>query len=166
MRRGARVGARLGVCTALAAIRAYQRWLSPHKGFCCALRAATGGESCSAYGYRVIERFGLRRGLGLLDRRLGLCSHVHRTMTPPRPARHPRFFKERGSCDPSCEDGACAGGDCTSDGWTWNCGDSSTTRTDRDSARLDAAARRARTRQQRKRRQPGQDPDGAPPASK
>jgi putative component of membrane protein insertase Oxa1/YidC/SpoIIIJ protein YidD len=149
MTRGSRI--------ALAAIRAYQRWLSPHKGFCCALRAATGGESCSAYGYRVIERFGLRRGLGLLDRRLGLCSHVHRSMTPPRPARHPRFFKEQGHCDLPCDadclgDGACEIANCASDGWTWNCGDSSTTRTDRDSARLDAAARRVRTQQQRKRR--------------
>jgi putative component of membrane protein insertase Oxa1/YidC/SpoIIIJ protein YidD len=151
MTRGARVGARLGVRTALAAIRAYQRWLSPHKGFCCALRAATGGDSCSAYGYRVIERFGLRRGLGLLDRRLGLCSYVHRATTPPRLARHPRFFRERGFCDPSCEDGACEIADCTSEGWTWNCGDS-TARADRDSARLDAAARRVRTQQQRKRR--------------
>jgi putative component of membrane protein insertase Oxa1/YidC/SpoIIIJ protein YidD len=62
---------------ALAAIRGYQRWLSPHKGFCCALRV-TGGASCSAYGYQVIERFGLHRGLGLLGRRLELCGHGSR----------------------------------------------------------------------------------------
>jgi putative component of membrane protein insertase Oxa1/YidC/SpoIIIJ protein YidD len=35
---------------ALAAIRGYQRWISPRKGFRCALRTATGGDSCSAYG--------------------------------------------------------------------------------------------------------------------
>jgi putative component of membrane protein insertase Oxa1/YidC/SpoIIIJ protein YidD len=55
---------------ALAAIRFYQRHISPHKGFSCALRVATGGASCSAYGYAVIARFGLVRGLGLLQRRL------------------------------------------------------------------------------------------------
>jgi putative component of membrane protein insertase Oxa1/YidC/SpoIIIJ protein YidD len=40
---------------ALAAIRCYQRRISPHKGFSCALRVATGGAGCSAYGYAVIE---------------------------------------------------------------------------------------------------------------
>jgi putative component of membrane protein insertase Oxa1/YidC/SpoIIIJ protein YidD len=40
---------------ALAAIRGYQRFLSPLKGFSCALRVFTGDESCSAYGDRVIE---------------------------------------------------------------------------------------------------------------
>ncbi|WP_211172449.1 membrane protein insertion efficiency factor YidD [Massilia forsythiae] len=106
---------------ALAAIRAYQRWLSPHKGFCCALRAATGADSCSAYGYRVIERFGLRRGLGLLDRRLALCGQVHRR-APPAPlalsgtpgaaappgrraqVRPPLPGRQGGFCDvPSCD---------------------------------------------------------------
>ena len=53
---------------ALAAIRFYQRRISPHKGFSCALRVATGGASCSAYGYAVIARFGLARGLGLLQK--------------------------------------------------------------------------------------------------
>jgi putative component of membrane protein insertase Oxa1/YidC/SpoIIIJ protein YidD len=50
---------------ALAAIRAYQRHLSPRKGFSCALRGATGGRSCSAYGYRAIALCGLGKGLRL-----------------------------------------------------------------------------------------------------
>lgn len=105
-------GAWPGLC-ALAAIRAYQRWLSPHKGFCCALRAITGADSCSAYGYRVIERFGLRRGLGLLDRRLALCGQVHRHALPGTPAaparrqaqvRRPLHGRQGGFCDlPSCD---------------------------------------------------------------
>jgi putative component of membrane protein insertase Oxa1/YidC/SpoIIIJ protein YidD len=94
---------------ALAAIRGYQRWISPHKGFCCALRALTGGDSCSAYGYRVIARFGLRRGLGLLERRLELCGHVHRSATPVRPApvRNPWRHKEQGHCDVPCDSPGC-----------------------------------------------------------
>jgi putative component of membrane protein insertase Oxa1/YidC/SpoIIIJ protein YidD len=110
---------------ALAAIRGYQRWLSPHKGFCCALRALTGGDSCSAYGYRVIERFGLRLGLGLLERRLELCGHVHRSAVPaappppPSPAvRNPWRHKEQGHCDVPC-DSSCdtpCDGDCS---WEW-----------------------------------------------
>jgi len=93
---------------ALAAIRGYQRWISPYKGFRCALRAHTGGDSCSSYGYLVIGRFGLRRGLGLLDRRLELCGHVHRRAAAPAPlarpaVRNPWRHKEQGICDLPCD---------------------------------------------------------------
>lgn len=91
---------------ALAAIRFYQRFISPHKGFSCALRAATGGASCSAYGHAVIARFGLERGLGLLQRRLDLCGHVHmRAHAAPPP--HPRLKYQRGFCDGLTCDGPC-----------------------------------------------------------
>ena len=97
---------RIAAALALAAIRGYQRLISPYKGFSCALRVATGGDSCSAYGYAVIARFGLLRGFGLLQRRFELCGHVHvrlRAVAPP----HPRLKYQRGSCDvPTC-DGPC-----------------------------------------------------------
>ena len=89
---------------ALAAISFYQRFISPYKGFSCALRVATGGDSCSAYGHTVIARFGLVRGLGLLDRRLALCGHVHRQMPrPPAPVLHPRVRRQQGFCDAPCD---------------------------------------------------------------
>jgi putative component of membrane protein insertase Oxa1/YidC/SpoIIIJ protein YidD len=81
---------------ALAAIHAYQRHLSPHKGFSCALRGATGGRSCSAYGYRVIARCGLRKGLRLLRRRLDACGQTHRFGGGPLSYQH-------GDCDPGCD---------------------------------------------------------------
>jgi putative component of membrane protein insertase Oxa1/YidC/SpoIIIJ protein YidD len=82
------------------AIRGYQRLLSPYKGFSCALRAATGGESCSAYGYRAIRRGGLWVGLPLLRQRMRLCGHVHRRGAV---ARHPLLHAQRGHCDLSCD---------------------------------------------------------------
>jgi len=91
---------------ALAAIRIYQRRISPHKGFSCALHVATGGASCSAYGYAVIERFGLARGLGLLQRRLELCGHVYRRAHVSAPP-HPRLKYQRGFCDAPACDGPC-----------------------------------------------------------
>ena len=45
----------------------------------------TGRDSCSTYGYRVIERFGLLRGLALLRRRTRACSRhlqAHRAAAP------------------------------------------------------------------------------------
>ena len=40
------------------AIIAYQRYVSPYKGFRCAYRARTGGWSCSEYARRLILRCG------------------------------------------------------------------------------------------------------------
>ncbi|WLI89874.1 membrane protein insertion efficiency factor YidD [Massilia sp. R2A-15] len=97
----------LGARCALAAIRAYQRYLSPHKGFSCALRGATGGRSCSAYGYRAIARAGLRQGLRLLRRRLKACGDKHRYGGGPLSHQH-------GDCDPGC-DLSCDTGDVVSD---------------------------------------------------
>lgn len=54
----------------LAAIRFYQRKLSPHKGFSCAYAACTGHARCSALGYRAVRRLGVWHGLSVLDRRL------------------------------------------------------------------------------------------------
>ena len=154
---------------ALAAIRGYQRWISPYKGFRCALRAHTGGDSCSSYGYLVIGRFGLRRGLGLLDRRLELCGHVHRRFAPARPAspvRNPWRHREQGLCDLSCDSpgcdlpdlpchghaGDCVFGDCL--GFT-NCGCDigdcgRSKRQQRDSVHLDALAQRIAERKRQR----------------
>jgi len=97
---------KVATALALAAIRFYQRRMSPHKGFSCALRVATGGASCSAYGYAVIARFGLARGLGLLQRRLELCGHVHRRVRSSPPP-HPHLKYQRGFCDAPACDGPC-----------------------------------------------------------
>jgi putative component of membrane protein insertase Oxa1/YidC/SpoIIIJ protein YidD len=162
---------------ALAAIRGYQRWISPHKGYCCALRAITGGDSCSAYGYHVIERFGLRRGLGLLDRRLALCGHVHGRAAPAAPAtpvRNPWRHKEQGHCDVPCDSPGCDAHGCGSLGGDvldlascgcdiGDCGRSNRRRAERchyshcgpgrarhrDSVDLDALARRIEERRRR-----------------
>jgi len=147
---------------ALAAIRGYQRWISPYKGYRCTLCAVTGGESCSNYGFRVIERFGLRRGLGLLDRRFELCGHVHRTVraAAPRPAppvHNPWRHRERGSCDLPCDAPGCDLLDLAQCGCDiWDCGHANRQRAGRwrdrccgpgvherrSSAELDALARR------------------------
>lgn len=49
----------VGARTAIAAIQAYQRYLSPYKGYRCAHRLHHGGESCSQYVKREIEEEGL-----------------------------------------------------------------------------------------------------------
>ena len=61
---------------AVAAIGAYQRYVSPHKGFGCAWRAHTGGPSCSAWGRRVMGRFGWVMGWALLMRQFRRCQQA------------------------------------------------------------------------------------------
>jgi len=148
----------LASALALAAIRGYQRWLSPHKGFGCAFRVATGGDSCSAYGYRVIERFGLRRGLGLLDRRLALCGHVHRSAqaargpAPPQ-VRHPLLHYQRGECDPGCALLECGCDACDCGSKVRDCWRSRRQEPARsDNAHFDAIAARVRAQRERRRR--------------
>ncbi|MDP3538368.1 MAG: membrane protein insertion efficiency factor YidD [Azonexus sp.] len=84
---------------ALAAIRLYQRHLSPHKGFCCAYRHHTGHASCSTLGYRAIRRLGLWRGIGVLRQRLGKCGVAHRRYSRPQNV----FRHQAGFCDLSCD---------------------------------------------------------------
>ncbi|MDN2677197.1 membrane protein insertion efficiency factor YidD [Janthinobacterium sp. SUN033] len=106
-----------GTQLALWAIGAYQRYLSPHKGFSCAYRVLTGRDSCSVYGRKVIARHGLRPGLSLLRRRLHSCSAHHRlhqaqSQTQPQHARgrSARHRAQAGYCDlqvPDCGDCAC-----------------------------------------------------------
>jgi len=168
---------RLGRTLALAAIRGYQRWLSPLKGYSCAFRVATCGESCSRYGYRVIARFGLRRGLGLLDRRLALCGHVHGRMRPAAPAAPPMMrYRQQGHCDVPCDSPGCDGPGCHGHGChghglgkACDCGsdaldildcasdvrDCGRSRHDRaarrNTAQMDAIARRVREQRERRR---------------
>ncbi|MES2282948.1 MAG: membrane protein insertion efficiency factor YidD [Pseudomonadota bacterium] len=55
-------------------IDVYQRYISPHKGFCCAHRMHTGRISCSEFGRRAISRSGFLDGLLLLSRRFNACA--------------------------------------------------------------------------------------------
>ncbi len=99
----------------LAAIRAYQRHLSPRKGFACAYRVRTGRASCSTLALRAVARYGVLRGLGVLDARLLRCRLAHEARGPCRvPRQTPRLspsqagFVDCGGCDAG---DFCSGGD-------------------------------------------------------
>ncbi|MBE3590950.1 MAG: membrane protein insertion efficiency factor YidD [Firmicutes bacterium] len=63
---------RLGAACAVAAIRVYQRWISPVKGPTCRFR-----PTCSEYAIEALERHGLVRGTWLAVRRLMRCHPLH-----------------------------------------------------------------------------------------
>ena len=66
----------------LAAIRFYQRIISPRKGFRCAYAACTGHASCSVLGYRAVRRYGAWHGLLVLNGRLEKCGVAYRRYRP------------------------------------------------------------------------------------
>ena len=66
--------ASLAAMAGLWAIDAYQRRISPRKGFCCALHACTGGPTCSVFGKATIREYGLLPALPRIRQRLILCS--------------------------------------------------------------------------------------------
>ena len=80
----------------LFAIRFYQRFISPYKGFSCAYRHHTGHASCSVLGFRAIQRYGVIDGFLVLRKRLYLCGVSHRRYSPPKVRPH---RKQRGDCD-------------------------------------------------------------------
>ena len=86
----------------LVAISAYQRYLSPHKSFCCAYSVHTGHSSCSVLGFRAVRRFGALAGLGILRRRLYLCGVAHRRYSPPHKRPH-RAQSGYCDCDLPCD---------------------------------------------------------------
>jgi uncharacterized protein len=89
---------------ALLAIRAYQRFISPYKGFRCAYRVHTGRCSCSGLGYRAVRRYGVAGGIGVLRHRLARCGDVHRIYCPKAHS----LSKQAGVCDVGCVDfGGC-----------------------------------------------------------
>lgn len=91
---------------ALAAIRFYQRRLSPGKGFSCAYRCHTGCASCSTLGLRAIRRHGLWTGLAMLGERLERCGVAHRRFGQPATQHAPRGAwrsLQAGFCDAGCD---------------------------------------------------------------
>ncbi|MBS7809100.1 membrane protein insertion efficiency factor YidD [Variovorax sp. PCZ-1] len=62
------------------AIGAYQRYLSPHKGFCCAYRVHTGRRSCSAYARGVTQRLGLFALVTALPKQFSRCKTAYQSM--------------------------------------------------------------------------------------
>ena len=72
----------------LVCIRAYQRWLSPWKGYRCA-HGAQHGESCSAAGLRIVQTRPPAQWLPLMREQFGLCAEAAREIADERRRRRP-----------------------------------------------------------------------------
>lgn len=83
---------------ALSAIRLYQRWLSPRKGFRCAHAALHGGESCSAAVARIVLEDGLSVGRARIAARFRECRASHNALHAGSPLAFGTGVRTRGVC--------------------------------------------------------------------
>lgn len=117
----------LAAAAADAAIGAYQRYVSPFKGFRCAHRVHTGRRSCSAFARGVVQRVGVLALFTALPRQFercgaacaALCSRVQarrdRQRDDAQRRKHDCGNCDCSGCDLPCDPGGCdAGGlDCS-----------------------------------------------------
>ena len=85
----------------LAMIMAYQKYISPKKGFSCAYRLRYGGSGCSGVGLRLIRRYGVFSGCFLLRKRLARCKFAANEIRQIVIQRQNGFaVSQRGDCIP------------------------------------------------------------------
>ena len=88
--------------SASAAIGIYQRYLSPHKGFCCAYRVHTGRRSCSAYALGIVERVGALALFTALPRQFARCKTAALAVALSKIATE-KENKDKSTKDDSCD---------------------------------------------------------------
>ena len=71
---------------AAAAIRAYQRWISPYKGFRCAHRVLHGGHSCSEYARLAVLQHGVAGAWPGVRQQFRACHRAFRALREQRRA--------------------------------------------------------------------------------
>lgn len=65
---------------AVGSISAYQKYISPHKGFSCAHRLLHGGESCSQYIKRMVAQAGLTEAIKASRQRFQECREANQIL--------------------------------------------------------------------------------------
>ena len=58
----------------------YQRYISPHKGYCCAYSALHGKASCSSWAIHVLEKQTISLFFPLMKRRFQVCNQAHKIL--------------------------------------------------------------------------------------
>ncbi len=79
---------------AIEAIRLYQRWVSPRKGFCCAHNTLHGQGSCSGFGVKVLQVNGFATALTLMRLRIRQCYLANLVLEEDRRKKRQRQIKK------------------------------------------------------------------------
>jgi putative component of membrane protein insertase Oxa1/YidC/SpoIIIJ protein YidD len=91
---------------AVTGIKAYQRWISPHKGFHCAHQELHRAGTCSHFGRMAFAQYPIRQAWELLHNRLKECRAAHLTILA-QAEREEEDNRKRGFFERSIRDGYC-----------------------------------------------------------
>ena len=98
---------------AAGSISAYQTWLSPRKGFCCAYGASTGRWTCSSYAKKVVTERGTLALARALPRQFARCRKAHAALLAMAAATGGITLAADQAGEPRSEDGKAKGKDTT-----------------------------------------------------
>lgn len=102
---------------AIASIKSYQRYISPHKGFSCAHRVLYGGESCSGYIKHTIAQNGLLEALKASQQRFEACRQASLILKSQQEETEFEQKKRQNSAPPDNRwEVCCNGTECAFDG--------------------------------------------------
>jgi putative component of membrane protein insertase Oxa1/YidC/SpoIIIJ protein YidD len=93
------------------AINLYQKYISPHKGFCCAHRVYSGEESCSQYAKSVITQHGLICAIPMIRAQFDRCVFAAEALKKEKKEKKKSDTEVMGDC--ACDVG-CRSLDCFS----------------------------------------------------
>lgn len=96
-------------------ITVYQRYLSPHKGYCCAHASLHQGDSCSQAVKAIIKQHGIWRGRQLIRQRFAACQAAYQQLQEDSYQRKQRKKAEKDNATECCGD--CAGQAACEAGW-------------------------------------------------
>lgn len=106
------------------AIKGYQKFISPHKGYGCAHRVQGGAKTgCSGYALRVLNKHSLIKSMLIMRRRFDRCAwyaqkaraQVQQKAESLRINQYQVAHSQRGECDCDCGDVDCPSFVCISD---------------------------------------------------
>jgi uncharacterized protein len=89
-------------------IGAYQRYLSPHKGFCCAYRVHTGRRSCSAYARSITQQLGFFALFAALPEQFRRCQFAYQAIAIAAENNQNNNNEKDNTCKDMCDPCAAA----------------------------------------------------------
>jgi putative component of membrane protein insertase Oxa1/YidC/SpoIIIJ protein YidD len=80
--------------TAIVSIELYQKYISPHKGFCCAYRVYHEDLSCSEFALQTIEQNGILKSIAKIKNRFKECKLASNYIQDEYELNSKKEFKE------------------------------------------------------------------------
>jgi len=93
--------------TGVVLIRGYQKYLSPHKGFCCSHRVLYGGDSCSQYVKNLLIEQDLKSAISLSRQRFRNCKTAKIILRAETLEEKRRREQNKSQWNCNCSPGGC-----------------------------------------------------------